>query len=869
MTIQYLFNDSFVSPYGGDYTIRIVDAPTYISFTSTIDGFTATKLLKGDSNPNAEYYKITIPAYSTYRKVQVYGYSFRTNSDDKVLLLDLYQGGLDNFKTVKSGAYDDLNTWYIKDNSSSSVWQPAPYTPNRFNNIFIESTHTLTLNKEESCLNLNYINAENKTSVNTGAYNLNIYGILRRYTGTAPGSDAVAGGGIGTAQWLIGTYVLKGKTRNLPSVGYPSSFNLYGSKFIVDLDANQTVTILDLVGSVAYTLGGTFIVKSGSTFSTGNAQFRVAQTAATLAVADGDVIVESGGKMMTERLSPGGVVIGRGAANGFKSFNLNSGAIFESKSPAATVRIVAGTHNMNGAVYYSLAGAQNFLLGSASTPPGATSITQYSEVYLTNTGVKTLVNNTTINNKLSINGTASLALSTFTLSYGATGDLEILASKTIGVELPVTTSESAMPRNLIIPTGVTYNLGGATVNIRGTLQGGGSVTNGTLVQNYFSTVDFRSNTSGLYTAPNTWQMFVNSSWVNSLYTYPSSGNNIYIQGGHSVTLNAANLSCKDINLNTALNNITRINNNNYVLDFYGKLRFYSGTTPPGTSDAVNDGGLGWLANGILRAKGTSRTLLVSGEVAANANNINVVFDHALDTGQTGTMSANTVRFGYMTVSSGTFLMSQASSTIRLSGNGATLDPANMQGTFTVKSGATCKGGVALHRAPTSAMNTVTIEQGGVLWITSNNYIIGALNINLLGEVIMDIAGAANMINNTSRQYGSPIDTYYSLTLQNTGNYSLQFNTTVNTKLKMLDTSALTLNSKTLSYGINADLEIGSSRTKGSELPTGGSGAAIPRNLILGAGVAYDLGGATVNIRGTLSLGAGASITNGTLNQNQL
>ncbi len=868
MEIQYQF-DGFVSPYGGDYTIRILNALTFIRFSSNIEGFTATKLLKGDSNPNAEYYKFNIPSSSTYKKIQIFGYALRYGNEDGTLIFDSYQGGLEDFKTVKSGSYDNAETWYSKASGSNSMWIPAAYTPQKFNSIFIESTHTLTLNKEESCLNLNYINAEDKTSVNTGNYNLNIYGVLRRYTGTAPGTDAAAGGGIGTAQWLVGTYVFKGKTRNLPTLGYPSSFNLYGSKFVVDLDATQKITILDSVGSVAYTLGGTFIVRSGSTFSTGNAQFRVSQTAATLSVADGDVIVESGGKIMTERLAPGGVVIGRGASNGFNSFNLNSDSIFESLSPAGTVRITAASHNMNGAVYYSLAGAQNFLLGSASTPPGNTAITRYSEVYLTNTGVKTLVNNTTINNKLSFNGSASLALSTFTLSYGATGDLEILANKTRGVELPVITTEVGMPRNLIIPTGVTYNLGGATVNIRGTLQGGGSVSNGTLVQNYFSTVDFRSNTSGLYTSANTWQMFVNSSWTNSLYSYPSSGNNIYIQGGHSVTLNSPNLSCKDINLNTTLNNITRINNNGFVLDFYGKLRFYSGVTTPGTNDSANDGGPMWIANGTLRAKGTSRIMFVSGEVHANANNYGFTLDHALDVGQTGTMSAPTIRFGDMIVSSGTFLMSAGTGTVRLAGNGTLLDPLNMQGTFTVKSGATCKGGVALHRAPTSAMNTITIEDGGLLWITINNYIIGAQNINLVGETIMDIAGAANMPNNTSRQYGSVVDTYGTLTLQNTGNYSLQFNTTINTKLNISGTAQLTLNSKTLSYGANADLQYNASFTTGSELPTSGTGNAIPRNLILAAGVTLNLGGATKNIRGTLILGAGASVTNGTLNQNQI
>lgn len=386
-----------------------------------------------------------------------------------------------DFVSIKSGNWNSPDTWKIRGADGNLYF--CPNYPKIGNNIYVESTHTITLTQNESCNDINYINAEDKTSINTGSFNLDIYGILRRYTGSAPGISATAGGGIGTSQWLVGNYTFKGLSRNLPSTGYPSSFNLYGSNFIVDLDSGQTITILDLIGSVAYTLGGTFTVKNGSIFSTGNAQFRVAKTPATLAVADGDVIIESGGKIITERLAPGGVVIGRGASNGFNSFTLNSGAIFESLSSAATVRIVANSHSMNGAVYYSLAGPQNFLLGSSSTPPGITSITTYNEVYLTNSGIKTLVSNITINGKLSLAGTATLALSTFTLNYGSTADLEYTIDYTKGVELPNSSSGVNIPRNLIIPSGITLNLNGGIVNIRGILTGGGSVTNGTLNEN--------------------------------------------------------------------------------------------------------------------------------------------------------------------------------------------------------------------------------------------------------------------------------------------------------------------------------------------------------------------------------------------------
>lgn len=386
------------------------------------------------------------------------------------------------FKTVKSGNYNDPTVWEAL--GEDGEWYSVPFIPEKGNDIYIESTHTVTLTENHECKTINYINGEDKVSINTGDFTLNIYGHLRRYTGSAPGTSATIGGGIGSVQWLTGNFTFRGKTRDLPSVGYPSSFNLYGSNFTVDLDEGERLTILDLIGSVAYTLGGTFIVKSGSTFSTGNAQFRVANTPANISNADGDIIVESGAKIITARLTPGGVVMGRGVSMGFNSFTLQEGAIFESISNAAIYRISAASHDMSGEVHLSLKGDQSFPSGSNTTPPGIVPILIYNEIYLSKSGAKTLVNDITINGKLSFNSTPTLNKSTFSLTYGDECDLEYLSSRTKGVELPASGSGSAIPRNLILPgAGVTLDLNGETINIRGVLVGDGSVTNGTLNEN--------------------------------------------------------------------------------------------------------------------------------------------------------------------------------------------------------------------------------------------------------------------------------------------------------------------------------------------------------------------------------------------------
>ncbi len=78
-----------------DIEIRVVYAETFITFHSNITGVTGMKLLKGDSNPNAEYYNINIPVNSTGepRLVQVYGRPIRSEPSNGVLILSVMQNG--------------------------------------------------------------------------------------------------------------------------------------------------------------------------------------------------------------------------------------------------------------------------------------------------------------------------------------------------------------------------------------------------------------------------------------------------------------------------------------------------------------------------------------------------------------------------------------------------------------------------------------------------------------------------------------------------------------------------------------------------------------------------------------------------------
>ncbi len=91
----YTLNDGIPTGGGSNFELRIVNCINLIRFSSNITGVIGVKKLKGDSNPNADYYNITIPANGTgvARLVQVYGYTLRASQADGILIMQVYQKG--------------------------------------------------------------------------------------------------------------------------------------------------------------------------------------------------------------------------------------------------------------------------------------------------------------------------------------------------------------------------------------------------------------------------------------------------------------------------------------------------------------------------------------------------------------------------------------------------------------------------------------------------------------------------------------------------------------------------------------------------------------------------------------------------------
>jgi hypothetical protein len=150
---------------------------------------------------------------------------------------------------------------------------------------------------------------------------------------------------------------------------------------------------------------------------------------------------------------------------------INSGGEFNSASGSVTPIPQVVTANDGSTVRYSA--------NSGSTLPAG--ITNYSNLYLSGTStpnVKTLGVNTTVNGTLSIRGTSTFSLGTFTLTYGPSAVLQYGSS---GQLTPQTTSDAEFPgvngpQNLSI-----YNSGGVTLHASRAISGTLNLSNGQLI----------------------------------------------------------------------------------------------------------------------------------------------------------------------------------------------------------------------------------------------------------------------------------------------------------------------------------------------------------------------------------------------------
>jgi hypothetical protein len=367
-----------------------------------------------------------------------------------------------DYRSVVSGNWDAIATWETYDLPTTS-WLAATVKPGSTSNVYIQPFHLVTLTMNEACNDIHLASgtsAQGYGRVATVTFILDVNGKMRYYVYNTP----IPGTSTGTmvnppftksAAGSSGLVRIVGNSRNVTNTGEFGSFTATAptttASIEIAMNLGQTATF-----QVAAKFASWNITSGTLDF---NGRLSVDLGAATL----GNVIVSTGATLISNST---GTIMSRTGTTAGGVFTLDGTWILKGAVP----NIGMTTINLNGTVQYDAAVPQTMLTALIGGVPNT-----YTNLILSNSGPKTLGLNTTVNGTLSLQGTASLSLSTFTLTYGGAAILEYAGSSsqtTADPELPIVNG----PSNLTINNSSGVNLH-ASRNINGALL----LTSGSLI----------------------------------------------------------------------------------------------------------------------------------------------------------------------------------------------------------------------------------------------------------------------------------------------------------------------------------------------------------------------------------------------------
>jgi hypothetical protein len=443
----------------------------------------------------------------------------------KLLLIIILSGAFLN-------SYADITSAGSGNWSSGSTWVGG-IVPDSTQNVIIAATHTITVDVgTAACNNISFFATTSHLSMGSANSVLSVYGNFTLFsishnvfnTLWTAGAKIIFTGGAATQtlsgwsstasstsfmemivdKWngkivTAGTNMrfswgtsleIKNGTFELASTDDIETRNISGTGTAATLTVDAGA-VFNIVGSTSYYRQGTITDpetgKSGLMTVYGTANLAGGSTTRINLVGinienGGLVEVPTGASTVASTFNVGTVTIKNGGI--FKNdittlywytntttattLIINSGGEFNSASGSVTPLPQVVTVNDGSIVRYSN--------NSGSTLPAG--ITTYSNLYLSGTStpnVKTLGVNTTVNGTLSIRGTSTFSLGTFTLTYGSSAILQYGSSGQVTVQ---TTSDAEFPavngpQNLSI-----YNSGGVTLHANRTIPGTFTLTNG-------------------------------------------------------------------------------------------------------------------------------------------------------------------------------------------------------------------------------------------------------------------------------------------------------------------------------------------------------------------------------------------------------
>lgn len=382
-----------------------------------------------------------------------------------------------DYRSKATGNWSTVGTWQTYDGSS---WNDASAKPGSSNSVYIQSGHIVTLTGNEACKDLHVAKGTSSTNATNGrcqldVYSLDLYGKMRTYyaaVGTIPGtSTTIMANMLITCTSSNGKLVVKGSanrtlvastewadgTYSAPPTGQ-RNFNM-----VIDVDSGVVITMDSTIRAYSWDLvSGTLNVSTSAIIH-----------ADTNSANQGNVTVGTTAVLIANSTSSAISFVRR--KSGFRGGVFTLDGIL--KVMGTDTAIAMSNVYLNGTVEYARTGDQNFIKngGNEAVVPSPC-----HNVILSGSGTKTLATNLTINGTLTRAGTASLAASTFALTYGSTSTLKYrgAASQTSSdTEWPTTGG----PNNVIVD-----NSNGVTLNSSKTTAGNLTLLNGNLAMGSYA-----------------------------------------------------------------------------------------------------------------------------------------------------------------------------------------------------------------------------------------------------------------------------------------------------------------------------------------------------------------------------------------------
>ena len=390
-----------------------------------------------------------------------------------------------------------------------------------------------------------------------------------------------------------------------------------------------------------------------------------------------------------------------------------------------------------------------------------------------------------------------------------------------------------------------------------------------------TTGDYRSTaTSITWSNANDWQTWNGSNWVTAS-SAPGSGNDVYIQAGHTATL-TGNQSCNSIFISTGTTDATnggdgKVVLQSYTLNLSGKLSCYFGNiditvnsttplsiTPENTTPTLP---ISKSTGGLLKFIGNTRDLTVTGEWSGNATGSPTLFDIeiSLNTGQVGTLYT-VVKAANWLISSGTLETSQ-----RISVDNNTTG----QGNFTINTGATFSSTESgsgttpvISRTTSAICGAITVN--GTLKLGGLSPHLQCADINIGSNSIIEFnrSGNQNFISHSFANSDSLLD-YYNIVLSGSGTKT----TLPSRNTTLAANGSLTMGGGAFALGTSGNFTVSSTGTSliysGSSTQTATSSEWLSnfQNLTVNNSLGLSIGGLTRTINGILTLTLG-TFTNG-------